>query len=216
MKDSVATKRLNIIPLSDAELEKRIDGETDPHMKGALREMLDGCLAHPDQRLWYTEWQYSLKNGELAGSLDFKGPPADGEVEIGYGTDEAYRRHGYCFEAVRAMISRAFTREDVVWITAETEPDNTPSKKLLEKLCFVPDGEGVEGPRFRLEKPVQPQTPVLLCLGLCIGICAGISFEALPLCACIGGFIGLTVGVLLDRSAIKQRAKIRAAREKRL
>lgn len=49
----------------------------------------------------------------------------------------------------------AFGQKDVVFVEAETDPDNKASQRVLEKCGFVPDGTGVEGPRFVLESPLS-------------------------------------------------------------
>jgi len=71
----------------------------------------------------------------VVGDLGFKGEPdRAGMVEIGYSVVPAYRRQGYAFEAVQALVSCAFAQLGVSRITAECSPDNTPSIRILEKL----------------------------------------------------------------------------------
>lgn len=57
MKDkrlTLKTKRLILKPLTDIELEERIETAPDSEMKKALGEMLAGCKSDPDNRIWYT------------------------------------------------------------------------------------------------------------------------------------------------------------------
>lgn len=49
----------------------------------------------------------------------------------------------------------ALWQKDVVFVEAETDPDNKASQRVLEKCGFVPDGTGVEGPHFVLESPLS-------------------------------------------------------------
>jgi ribosomal-protein-alanine N-acetyltransferase len=71
----------------------------------------------------------------VVGDLGFKGEPdRAGTVEIGYSVVPAYRRQGYAFEAVQALLGWAFAQPGVSRITAECSPDNTPSIRILEKL----------------------------------------------------------------------------------
>ncbi len=49
----------------------------------------------------------------------------------------------------------ALWQKDVVFVEAETDPDNKASQRVLEKRGFAPDGTGVEGPRFVLESPLS-------------------------------------------------------------
>ena len=71
----------------------------------------------------------------VVGDLGFKGKPDHaGMVEIGYSVVPAYRRQGYAFEAVQALVGWAFAQPGVSRITAECSPDNAPSIRILEKL----------------------------------------------------------------------------------
>jgi ribosomal-protein-alanine N-acetyltransferase len=71
----------------------------------------------------------------LFGTAGFKGKPnADGEIEIGYGIDKAYRRQGYTYEAARALCDWAFQQPDVRVILAECLENNIGSVRVLEKL----------------------------------------------------------------------------------
>ena len=36
--------------------------ESDPEMKQAYTEMLEGCLSNPDKRIWYAIWNMELKD----------------------------------------------------------------------------------------------------------------------------------------------------------
>ena len=71
-------------------------------------------------------------------------------LKTGYGILPHQEGKGYTTEAVQAMTQWAFYNSDVVFIEAETEPENRASQSILEKCGFVPDGEGQEGPRFVL------------------------------------------------------------------
>ena len=148
------TDRLRLVPLTDAELVSAIGAERDAHMKNALSEMLAGCEAAPRDRLWYTCWEIrSREDGTFLGSLCFKGPPEGGAVEIGYGIEEPFWRRGYAYESAVAALDWAFSQSGVEYADAETEPDNLPSQRLLEKLGFAPTGvAGEEGPRYRRAK----------------------------------------------------------------
>ena len=71
----------------------------------------------------------------IIGDAGFHGMPArDGSVELGYSVVPAYRRLGYCSEAVRAMLGWAFSHWRVKRVTATCEADNAASSGLLAKL----------------------------------------------------------------------------------
>lgn len=88
----------------------------------------------------------------MVGDACFKGFPACGMPEIGYGILDGYRGQGYATEAVGALCRWALGQPHTRGIEAETAPDNAASRRVLEKLGFVPSGEtGEEGPRWRLQ-----------------------------------------------------------------
>ena len=148
------TERLFLIPLRPEALQGLIDRTTDPELAKAYRDMQDGCAAHPDQWLWYTAWGlYQNDSGDWVGDLCFKGLPATGVPEIGYGIEPEFWNQGYTTEAVRAACTWAFQQPGVSAIEAETEPSNAASQAVLRKVGFVPTGTvGEEGPRFILQK----------------------------------------------------------------
>lgn len=62
-------------------------------------------------------------------------------AEIGYIFDRAYWGHGYASEAVAALIAEIFARFDnVTEITAEIDPRNIGSDRVLRKLGFIETG----------------------------------------------------------------------------
>lgn len=207
------TKRLHITPMTDGELRAAIASETDEHMKKAYSEMLENCVANPAVRVWYTDWRIALReSGDPIGGVGFKGPPVNGAVEIGYGLFDPRRGNGYATEAAKAMIDWAFSQEGVYFVTAETEPDNAASQRVLQKLGFSPAGAGEEGPRFEKERPASAWFSIYLCLGLSIGLCLGTSFDNIAIGMSLGMCIGLALGSSLDAADKKKRAALRAAR----
>ena len=145
----IEAKRLRIYPAVREQMEAFIASETDAELKKAYTEMLEGCLQNPDQWEWYAMWMIELRDGTHIGDLCFKGPGANGVVEIGYGILEEYRGHGYATEAVGAAVDWALQQPLVSRVEAETEPDNRASQRVLEKCGFLPTAAvGEEGPRF--------------------------------------------------------------------
>jgi len=144
------TERLRLCTLNEKQMSAVIEAETEPEMKAAYGEMLQGCLDHPEQWVWYTIWNMERKaDSEIIGDLCFKGLKEDGSVEIGYGVKPAFEGYGYTTEAVAALIHWAAEQPGVTCVEAETEPDNYASQRVLEKNGFVPNGiQGEEGPRF--------------------------------------------------------------------
>ena len=210
------TRRLELTALSDAELERRIAEEPDAHMRQALAQMLALCREYPAARLFCTEWRIFRRDGAPVGSLCFKGPPENGEVEIGYGVDEAHRGQGYATEAVKAAVNWAFySSTELYYVMAEAEEGNAASRAVLQKLGFVPAGRGTEGDRYELERPPISWTGIYLALGLSVGVCFGVTLGNLPVALPVGLCFGLALGLMLDRSERDRREAVRAGRQRR-
>ena len=60
--------------------------------------------------------------------------------EIGYSIVREARGQGVASEAVHALLSEAFDRAGLSRINAYCVPENTPSRRLLERLGFAFDG----------------------------------------------------------------------------
>ncbi len=145
----IETKRLIIYTASQDEMIGFIKKQTDDILIKAYREMLRGCLEHPQEWDWYAIWFIELKDGSHAGELCFRGVQPGGSVEIGYGIAEESRGHGYATEAVDAVTAWALKQPGVCRVDAETDPVNRASQRVLEKCGFVTSGVmGEEGPRF--------------------------------------------------------------------
>ena len=146
---TIETTRLLVHTASYEEMLRIIDDETNDVLRKAYEEMLQGCLDHPEQWVWYAIWIIECKDGSHVGDLSFKGVSADGSVEIGYGIGETQRGHGYATEAVDAAVMWALQQPGITRVEAETDPDNRASQRVLEKCGFAPLGiNGEEGPRF--------------------------------------------------------------------
>ena len=147
----IQTERMILYPLTENEMEAVISRETDKEMKQAYSEMLAGCIAKPEQRIWYAIWNMQLNDGSdiIIGDYAFKGLDENGMIEIGYGIKEQYESKGYMTEAVTAAVEWARMQPGVKKVEAETDPDNKASQRVLQKAGFIPNGVmGKEGPRF--------------------------------------------------------------------
>ncbi|MBK8500803.1 MAG: GNAT family N-acetyltransferase [Saprospiraceae bacterium] len=76
------------------------------------------------------------KDSVILGMAGFKGQPADGKVEISYGTNEQFRQKGIGTEICK-MLGRLSKRTNpTVVITARTLPERSHSTKILENNDF--------------------------------------------------------------------------------
>lgn len=64
-------------------------------------------------------------------------PEIDNEVELGYAVIEERRNQGYATEAAKAAVWYAFERAGQDALTAIVKPDNTASRRVIEKLGFI-------------------------------------------------------------------------------
>lgn len=144
------TTRLRIIPLEPNQFRLLIDGmdllekqmgwtpcgeSLDLHTRQAMEVLYQETLRHADRHHWYTNWQIILKseNRSIGSACFMREPDTTGEVEIGYGINEADRNRGYMTEAVIGMCHWAFQQDGVRSVAAETEPDNYASRSVLKK-----------------------------------------------------------------------------------
>ena len=73
---------------------------------------------------------------------------------------------------------------------------------------FVSNGEGQEGPRFALEKPLTNWMAIYMLFGISIGTALGTSFDSIGIGLSLGLCFGISIGVALDSSAKKEREKL--------
>lgn len=102
----------------------------------------------------------------------------------------------------------------MVFVEAETAPDNKASQRVLEKCGFVPDGTtGEEGPRFVLEKPLTNWSPIYMLFGMSIGTSIGQLRGQMLWGMALGISLGVLAGLLINRSEKKRREALRRQRD---
>jgi [ribosomal protein S5]-alanine N-acetyltransferase len=150
----IETPRLQIKPLSAAQLKKYACSPDDlaremnivpseMPMGEAVREAILNDLlpnvADPEKDpLFNTFWIIVEKNRKaVVGGFCFHGEPDEnGEVEIGYGIDEPFQNRGYMSETIAGFICWLSGNPKVRVVTAETDADNLPSVRVLERNGF--------------------------------------------------------------------------------
>ena len=148
------TDRLLIVPLSyerllayleaGTRLEEelnlaRVQRVVSKELLDAMNEtILPAVAASPENYVFSTLWTIiSKKDNQMVGDFCFKGKPdTNGEIEIGYGIYDKFRRKGYMTEAIRAIAEWAFFQAGVEAIVAETEQGNFASHKALQNNGF--------------------------------------------------------------------------------
>lgn len=155
----IETARLILKPLTYSQLIKYIRDDNSleedlhlnetsrsisPELKEALEETILPNVSDLTKNFLYsTLWTIILKEeNKMVGDLCFVGEPdSAGEIEIGYGIYDAFRKRGYMTEAVKGMINWAARQENVKSIIASTEKCNRDSFAVLERNNFVKYGE---------------------------------------------------------------------------
>ena len=132
-------------PLLEQELQVKPTSRTiSPELKEALEtSILPNVKDEHKNYLYYTLWTIIAKHeNTMVGDLCFIGEPnADGAVEIGYGTYEAFQGKGYMTEAVSGIMQWAKTQPNIKTILASTEKSNVASSNVLKKNKFKQIGE---------------------------------------------------------------------------
>jgi RimJ/RimL family protein N-acetyltransferase len=167
------TPRLTILPADNARIEALISSPDAftlvtgikvaanfCHFDGALAASLKAMRHSSDrERPWWTPRLLVLNSAtEVVGLVSFKGPPADGAVELAYSVAPKHQNRGYATEAVCALAVHALRLGPVSVVVAHCLPNPSPSTRVLEKCGFqkVKDVlDPVEGLVWRWERSGQ-------------------------------------------------------------
>lgn len=140
----LSAKTLTLVSLTREETLAMVDAmrpedraEVSPDWLAALRasELVD-------------PWRHGFSivhrdTGCTVGSCGFKGPPADGVVEVAYGVDPEHRCKGYATEAAEALTNFAFA-QNVALARAHTFHETNASTRVLTKCGFRRIGEVID------------------------------------------------------------------------
>jgi [ribosomal protein S5]-alanine N-acetyltransferase len=150
----VHTKRLILLPLTYPQLVKYAQGDNlleaelnlppsgrtiSPALQEALEQTILPNVADMTKNyLYHTLWTAILKEtNQMVGDLCIVGEPnAAGEIEIGYGTYDAFQGKGLMTEMVGGMIEWCKTQAAVKAIVAATDKMNIASAKVLQNNHF--------------------------------------------------------------------------------
>jgi RimJ/RimL family protein N-acetyltransferase len=158
----LSTARVRLDPISPRQARAMLAGTPEPDLpwaegfplpsvRGALERIVvaDGSGHALDPFFAYVIVRRS--DGLAVGDAGFHGPPGeDGEVEIGYALVPAARGNGLAAEATGLLVAWARAQPGVRRVVARVDPANEPSRRLLERLGFVRDGESGGLDRYAL------------------------------------------------------------------
>lgn len=107
-----------------------------------------------DSDVRWGHWQVlERSSGLVIGGIGFMSPPAEGEVEFGYGIAPAQQGRGYATEAAAAAVAYAAAAGTVTAVVAGADHDNVASQRVLEKVGFRCIEQGDDPWRYRLDLP---------------------------------------------------------------
>jgi [ribosomal protein S5]-alanine N-acetyltransferase len=123
---------------------------------GSIERTRRIVAADPGSTRWGARMFVLDEPRTLVGWGGFKGPPQQGEVELGYAVAPAWQGRGIATVAVREMLREAAADRAVRSVIAHTRPEPGPSVRVLEKAGFASEGEVPDQSigtawRFRLE-----------------------------------------------------------------
>jgi RimJ/RimL family protein N-acetyltransferase len=169
---TIKTRHLELIPQAPEHLRALVDG-TEPYEKCVGLRPADGLrdfmlspevspefLARLQASTGPDPWHFGFAVVHVAdraviGIAGFKGPPADGVVEIAYGLVPSYQGQGFATEAAQALVAFAFDSSQVRVIRAHTLPEPNASTRVLARCGFQRVGEVLDpedGLVWRFEK----------------------------------------------------------------
>lgn len=141
----IQTKSLRLIPLTLAEARAMVEAMSPPEKAELSADWLRQLHASTSEDPWTHGFHLMHRESGIAvGSCGFKGPPADGVVEIAYGVNPAHQHKGYATEAADALTAWAFGSARVRVVRAHTLPGPNASTRVLTKCGFQCIGEVID------------------------------------------------------------------------
>ena len=103
-----------------------------------LTMIIPNIVKHPKDWPLYTRWiGVERATGNIVGECMIKhGISADGIIDIGYGTYEAFEGRGFMTQIVDCIVGWATEHPDIRHIIAETYKKNVASQRVLAKNYF--------------------------------------------------------------------------------
>jgi RimJ/RimL family protein N-acetyltransferase len=113
-----------------------------PSVRGALERIVAADEAGHSLGPYFAYVIVRRADGLAVGDAGFHGPPdGEGNVEIGYALVPAARGRGLATEATGLLVAWAREQPGVHTVSARVDPHNGPSRRVLVRLGFIPDGE---------------------------------------------------------------------------
>lgn len=166
---SLESERLKLLPLTAENLTLSLEdyekmqtdlglsiteAALDEELKYAMKVRLKKVLEDEQNYLWLTNWAIvNTEKNQIVGFIMLKGlPNENGEVIVGYGIDNVYRRNGYATEALKMLTKWIFENPRALFVIADTEKDNIASHKVLKNAGAVKYKEADELVWWKISK----------------------------------------------------------------
>ena len=144
---NIGTERLFLVCLLPEEIERIIAGDFERAAlstgacfpPGDLNLGIDwswhlrALQADCSQLAWRVRVIVERSSNTVVGSINLKGPPIAGDVEIGWGLNPDARGKGYATEASAAVIHWVAQHDDVISISATVPDDNYRSQRVAAR-----------------------------------------------------------------------------------
>lgn len=116
-----------------------------PEHPAAIDFTLLALRHHPEHAQWYMYVFVDPEIGSVVGSGGYKGPPLDGEIEIGYEVAPGFRGQGYATAAARPLVDQIRDMDrGVERVVAHTLAVENASGSVLRKVGFQRTGTGTD------------------------------------------------------------------------
>jgi len=156
---NIETERLFLICLRPEEIEAIIAGNfervsqltsvcfppDDPNRGVDWAWHLTALRADCNQLGWRIRVVVERSSNTVVGSINLKGPPVGGDVEIGWGLNDNARGKGYAIEASGAVLDWVAQQAGVNSISATVPDDNFPSQRVAARLGLIRTSETRRG-----------------------------------------------------------------------
>jgi len=151
MQPTIRTPRLILRPFSllDAPEVRRLAGdrrvyETTLLIPHPYREGMAETWISTHQTVFYEErgaiYAICLKDASLIGAISLNRAGPYNQAELGYWIGPDHWNHGYCTEAVRAVVNYGFTDLGYHKISARHFEENLSSGRVMQKAGMVLEG----------------------------------------------------------------------------
>jgi [ribosomal protein S5]-alanine N-acetyltransferase len=148
---NIETERLFLVTVMPEEIESIISGDfervsrlmgvgfqlDDPKLGIDWSWHLKALRADCNELAWRVRVIVERSTNTVVGSINLKGQPIDGDVEIGWGLNDDARGKGYATEASSAVIYWVAQQAGVRSISATVPDDNGPSQRVAARLGLM-------------------------------------------------------------------------------